>query len=178
MIFKKHPGLIEDREAAFSECMQYRYMLHIKWDATKPSKMFIGLNPSTADERQDDPTVRRCKDYCQRWGYGGLLMTNACAFRATDPKVMLAHDEPIGAGNTIAFLKFIHGLHCDDTPPVSAWGNHLCKVKANIEGFNGSRHDYLFELMPKLDYLKMNKDGTPQHPLYLPKVLTPKPYNY
>lgn len=178
MIFKKHPGLIEDREAAFSECEKYRYMLHIKWDATKPSKMFIGLNPSTADERQDDPTVRRCKDYCQRWGYGGLLMTNACAFRATDPKVMLAHDEPIGVGNTIAFLRYLHGIHCDDTPPIAAWGKHLLKVGSGSALYVMNRHSYLVNHYGKLDRLDFNIDNTPKHPLYLKKSLTPKPYNY
>lgn len=49
--------------------------------------MFIGLNPSTADETQDDPTVRRCIRYAQSWGYGALYMTNIFAFRATDPRV-------------------------------------------------------------------------------------------
>ena len=61
--------------------------------------MVIGLNPSTADEVTDDPTVRRCINYAKAWGYAGLCMTNLFAYRATDPVVMKAVAEPIGPDN-------------------------------------------------------------------------------
>lgn len=54
--------------------------------------MFIGLNPSTADESKDDPTIRRCIRFAKDWGYGGLLMMNAFAFRATDPNAYLLRE--------------------------------------------------------------------------------------
>jgi hypothetical protein len=55
--------------------------------------MFIGLNPSTADERQDDPTIRRCIRFARDWGHGGLVMANVFPFRSTQPKGLLDADD-------------------------------------------------------------------------------------
>lgn len=88
---KKYATLSEDRK--------YRYTLTRIWDETKPKVMFIGLNPSTADETKDDPTIIRCINFAKSWGYGGLEMTNLFAFRATNPKVMKNEKEPIGKDN-------------------------------------------------------------------------------
>jgi hypothetical protein len=60
---------------------------------------FIGLNPSTADETNDDPTLRKCMKFAQRWGYGALCMTNLFAFRATEPTVMKGESDPVGPDN-------------------------------------------------------------------------------
>lgn len=154
------------RTCHFSPCREYRYRLDIIWDATRRPQQFIGLNPSTADEFQDDPTIRRCIDFAKRWGAGGLVMTNIFAFRATDPKVMLAHAEPIGEENTIEYLAKVAAASHD--LPIAAWGtngDHLRRgdsIKAAI----------------RLNCLRTNGDGSPQHPLYLPKTLTPRPYGY
>ena len=84
----------QNKTATFSECRKYRYTLWRRWDGLFASgyAMFIGLNPSTADETNDDPTIRRCIGYARDWGYGGLCMTNLFAFRATLPKNMKAVD--------------------------------------------------------------------------------------
>lgn len=82
--------------AQFSPCRAYRYALwrNRSWESapksTKGYIMFIGLNPSTADETKDDPTIRRCLGYCRSWGYIGFVMVNLFAFRATEPEVMMA----------------------------------------------------------------------------------------
>ena len=78
------------RHAVFSPCRTYRYALSRVWAADKPYALFIGLNPSTADETLDDPTIRRCIDFAKRWGYGGLVMANLFAYRATEPSEMKA----------------------------------------------------------------------------------------
>ena len=83
------------RHAVFSPCRTYRYALSRVWAADKPYALFIGLNPSTADETLDDPTIRRCIDFAKRWGYGGLVMANLFAYRATDPAVMKRAAEPV-----------------------------------------------------------------------------------
>ncbi len=70
-------------DAKLSDCRIYRYALWRIWDDAKPLVMFIGLNPSTADETEDDPTIRRCISFAQNWGYGGLYMANLFVFRAT-----------------------------------------------------------------------------------------------
>lgn len=143
-----------DRGAEFSECRAWRYSLWRRWDWQLDQVMFIGLNPSTADEREDDPTIRRCIRFARDWGYGGLLMMNAFAFRATDPKNMKAAKDPIGPGNDEA-LKFRQtqvGLI------VAAWGAH-CSPQRELE---------VCEIIGRPIYcLGKTKNGSPKHPLYL-----------
>lgn len=122
--------------------------------------MVIGLNPSTADEVQDDPTVRRCIAYAKSWGYAGLCMTNLFAFRATDPQDMKAVRDPIGPDNDR------HLLDCSRQAGivVAAWGEH---------GVHLDRAAAVTQLLGDLHYLRMNQSGQPGHPLYLPKALRP-----
>ena len=140
--------------AEFSECRAWRYVLWRRWDRQLDQAMFIGLNPSTADEREDDPTIRRCIRFAKDWGYGGLLMMNAFAFRATDPKNMKAAKDPIGPRNDEA-LKFRQsqvGLI------VAAWGAH-CSPQRERE---------VCEIIGRpIHCLGKTKDGRPKHPLYL-----------
>lgn len=75
-----------DKSAIFSDCRIYRYSLSRIWNLTKDFVSFVCLNPSTADERNDDPTVRRCIRYAADWGAGGMVMLNLYAYRSTDPK--------------------------------------------------------------------------------------------
>ena len=74
-----------NKTANFSSCHKYRYSLYRIWDKKKKFVLFIGLNPSTADEGMDDPTIRRCSGYAQNWGYGGFMMVNLFAYRTTFP---------------------------------------------------------------------------------------------
>lgn len=173
------------RRAWYSECEAYRYALLIQWDATRKPKCFIGLNPSTATELEDDPTIRRCIDYARRWDRGGLLMLNASAYRATDPKVMLAYKgDQIGPENTIAFLERMI-VELETGPPVAAWGTGGKKLVPNaimVRGGNPTsqlnRADELRVLMGPMDCLGFNADGTPVHPLYQRADAIPKPFNY
>lgn len=158
------------RECHFSVDRSYRYRLSIIWDASLPPQMFIGLNPSTADEVNDDPTIRRCIDYSKRWGAGGLVMCNAFAYRATDPEVMLAAEAPVGPQNTIDHLR--GRAFGTFNRPIAAWGQKVIRWNRSyandLKRFDGGL----------LDCLRINADGTPCHPLYLPKILTPIPFNY
>ena len=65
--------------AEFSPDRVYRYALYRTWGRDKRRVLFVGLNPSTADESVDDPTIRRCKGFAADWGYGGLIMANLFA---------------------------------------------------------------------------------------------------
>ncbi len=169
MIERTHKTDGVHRVATYSDDELYRYSLFIRWGAGSPT-CFIGLNPSTATELQDDPTVRRCIDYARRWRSGGLLMLNACAYRATDPKVMLAFSgDRIGPGNTVADLKrHIRKAGCGI--PVAAWGRTASLVRA---GLSGNRGKDLRRSMGPLNCLGLNKDGTPAHPLYKKADLLP-----
>jgi hypothetical protein len=163
-------SLLVDRKCHFSKDRAYRYSLEITWNPELKPQMFVGLNPSTADEEKDDATVRRCIDFAQAWGAGGLVMTNAFAFRATDPKVMMKHYEPIGRENTLAYLSSV-AMRCLNRP-IACWGT-MANFQPAIR-----RGDYLKRFMGKLDCLQVTKDGHPSHPLYLKSDLVPIPFNY
>lgn len=95
------------KEATISDDQIYRYKLSRTWDSTKPTILFIGLNPSIADETIDDPTITRCINYAKDWGYGTLLMANLFAFRSTYPKDIYLTDNPIGNENDNYILECV-----------------------------------------------------------------------
>ncbi|WP_338593230.1 DUF1643 domain-containing protein [Shewanella khirikhana] len=150
-------------DAVISSCQQYRYALTRVWEAEKPYVTFIGLNPSTADASLDDPTIRRCIGFAERWGYGGLVMVNLFAYRATVPSVMMAATDPVGVNNDEWLKSFANNAGV----VVAAWGNH---------GAFMQRSTKVCELLPNLHYLKLNGSGEPAHPLYLKSTLVPKPW--
>lgn len=152
-------------DAKLSECRKYRYALWRTWDESKPYAMFVGLNPSTADEREDDPTIRRCIGFATEWGYGGLCMANLFAYRATDPNKMFAAQDPIGPENDV----WLEMLAKNAGIIVAAWGNH---------GAYLSRSKIVSALIPSLQCLKINKSGEPAHPLYQPKTAKPVSFVY
>ena len=140
--------------AQCSPCRIYRYALWRRWDDLARDVMFIGLNPSTADESEDDPTIRRCIRFAKDWGFGGLRMLNAYSFRATDPKNMKAAAEPIGEGNNDAIK-----LQSKDAGLiVAAWGVH-CSPERALAVCNAVGRP--------IHCLGKTKDGYPKHPLYL-----------
>ncbi len=146
--------LLGDLGAEFSPYREYRYALWRWWDSEKPYAMFVGLNPSTADETEDDPTIRRCKRFAADWGYGGLVMTNLFAIRATNPKVMLAHSNPVGPENN----GWIRGLGEKAGIIVAAWGAH---------GGHMGRDRELLRRIDRVHHLGLTRAGNPKHPLYL-----------
>ncbi len=87
--------------AFLSPCRSYRYSLVRQWQSGEDVKkvMFVCVNPSKADENRDDPTTRRCINFARQWGFGGLIITNAYAHRATDPDELKVAVEPIGPLN-------------------------------------------------------------------------------
>mgnify|MGYP003965565273 FL=1 len=151
-------GLLVNKNATFSDCRKYRYALSRTWNGKKKTILFIGLNPSTANEKIDDPTIRRCINYAQNWGYGSLLMVNLFAYRATMPSELKNAKNPIGNDNDLHILE----LSKKADLAVAAWGN---------EGFLLNRDKVVKKLLPNLMCLKINKSGQPAHPLYQKKDL-------
>lgn len=149
--------------ARFSPCRAYRYTLHRIWDRSVPPAMFIGLNPSTADEVKNDPTVRRCINYARRWGFGGLIMTNIFALRSTDPNGLTRINDPVGP-RTDYWLK---KSTLEAGIVVAAWG---------IWGQLKERGEHVRRMLPGLMCLGTTKAGDPRHPLYLRGDLKPRPY--
>jgi hypothetical protein len=154
--------IFEIRTALFSDDRAHRYMLRIVWNEALPLCAFVGLNPSTADEVQDDPTIRRCKGFARDWRYGGILMFNLFAYRATLPGDMKAHRDPIGEQVDLGF--FIRQYN--PSIVVAAWGTHGSfmergeQVRKQLSEYFAGR---------RLVCLGTNADGSPKHPLYLRK---------
>jgi hypothetical protein len=107
-----------DGGAVITADRRYRYNLWRTWDRTLPVCGWVMLNPSTADETKLDPTLRRVLDYSRRWGYGGFVIRNLFAYRATDPCELLDADDPVGLEND-AWLK---GLTNEAGLIVVGWG--------------------------------------------------------
>ena len=146
------------RGATFSSCRIWRYSLVRVWNML-PSDAgmcaFIGLNPSTADEIADDPTIRRCIGFARRWGFDGIYMLNAYGYRATDPRVMQAAADPVGADNDRVICKIADQCKLI----VAAWGVH-CQPEREAEVCRA--------IDRTVHCLGMTKGGRPKHPLYLP----------
>ena len=119
----------------------------------------IGLNPSTADEKINDPTVARCIDFAKRWGFGGLCMTNLFAFRATDPDVMKAQPWPIGDEND----HWLDETAKDAGMILFAWGNHGSHLDraATVASVLCAKYPL------KTVALVMTNAMQPKHPLYI-----------
>src|SRR6185369_10695836 len=130
-----------------------------RWDNSRHSLVVIGLNPSTADESDNDPTIQRCMVRAHRGHFGGLIMLNLFAFRATDPAAMLREPDPIGPGNDVALSTLCRG---QDTV-LAAWGT---------PGHHLGRQARVLALLRRIDGLRLyalgfNANQTPKHPLYL-----------
>ncbi len=149
--------------AELSECRTYRYALWRIWDNNKPKVMFIGLNPSTADENTDDKTITRCTNFAKSWGYGGFYMTNLFAYRSTDKSKLPLVENPIGDDNDLYIAKY--AKLADKT--VAAWGN---------DGVFLERSAIVSNLIAPLFCLEVNQTGEPKHPLYVSSDTTLKEY--
>jgi hypothetical protein len=147
--------------ADFSECRNYRYSLWRIWDKSKPMVMFIGLNPSTANEFSDDPTIRRVKAIAKNLGYGGVYMMNCFAYISTDPKSLKIN--PMSKEWNDNMLTVI-ASKCADV--IFAWGNFEV-VKST------GRDLELIEMFPNAKALHINKNGSPKHPLYVKGDVVP-----
>lgn len=156
-----------DSTAIYSPCMAYRYDLERVWDAGGPKALFIGLNPSTATEAQNDPTVERCERRARTMGFGAFRMGNIFALRATDPRDMRAHPAPVG-DLTDAHL---HAAALWADLIVCAWGAHGIHL-----GREGAARDLLRATGKPLHVLGLTKAGAPRHPLYLPYAALPQPW--
>lgn len=154
----------------------YRYALWRGWrrqvapGAADPTHyryvLFVGLNPSTADDRKDDPTIRREVDFADRMGFEVYVKVNLFALRAKDRGVMLEHHEPIGPENDASILYYA----ARSKSIVAAWGN---------DGAHMGRAERVTRILapygPVL-CLGKNADGSPKHPLYLPKTAKQERY--
>lgn len=162
-------GLFEHRccvygdETGKDHTSEYRYELHLTWNPMERGILFVMLNPSTADEWQDDPTVRRCISFAKRSGFGSMSVVNLYALRATNPEELLAHRDPVGPRND----RSIRELASLADRTVVAWGAH--KMAA-------ARAAKVLPMLTEPMCFGWTADGFPKHPLYLHSTTITVPF--
>lgn len=156
-------------ECVFSPDRCYRYTLVHRWDELLDPERgiaWIGLNPSTADEHQLDPTLRRIRAFSAAWGYAYFVMLNLFAWRATDPADMKAAADPVGPDNDRWIAQWTGAAD----RVMLAWGEHGAHL--------GRDRSVLDILDPtKIFCLERNASGQPKHPLYVSRAATPAPFH-
>lgn len=152
--------------AVFDPQRQYRYSLWRWWGGPRiewhRALVAIGLNPSTADELQDDPTIRRLIGYAHDWGSQGLVMLNLFAYRATKPPELRVQADPVGPLNDQALQQVaLRGGRI-----LCCWGG---------DGKYQDRGIHVANLLAGHDLyaLGFTKEGQPLHPLRQRKALKP-----
>ncbi|KPU84935.1 hypothetical protein JI58_00695 [Marinosulfonomonas sp. PRT-SC04] len=150
--------------AIYSDCERYRYSLTRVWEPAGKKAFFVMLNPSTATEVQNDPTVERCERRSRALGFGGFRVANIFAWRNTDPRKMRAADEPIGPANDAAISE---GCAWADQI-ICAWGTHGAYMQRGAQVATLMRATNL-----PLYHLGLSKAGHPKHPLYIAYAVQP-----
>lgn len=154
--------------AVFSPDKTHRYRLWRTWDESKPPLVMVMLNPSIADEGQNDPTVERCQRRAMAMGFGGLQVVNIFALVSTDPAGLYSHPDPVGPDNNAAILEAVKGAGM----VLCAWGTHGQHIGRAMEVVS------LLRRVGVTPYcLGQNADESPKHPLYVAYSIEPTPYN-
>lgn len=158
-------------KAIYSDCGKYRYRLSRQWDYRVPSLGVIMLNPSTATEEVNDPTIERLQRRAMG-RHGGLIVCNLFAFRATDPVDMKRAEDPVGPDNVKYLAELIDSFKARPEDLICGWGVHGAfkgqdKVVRRMFDFVG--------MTPRA--LNWTKDGQPMHPLYISYDTQPREYS-
>lgn len=158
MITRSHQKDDAASVAVYSDCEKYRYLLTRVWDEGGRKALFVMLNPSTATEIQNDPTVERCERRARTLGFGAFRVTNIFAWRDTDPRAMKRATDPIGPENDWAIsdgAKWADQVIC-------AWGAHGEHLDRGL-----AVEKLLRATNQPLYHLGLTKAGHPKHPLYI-----------
>lgn len=121
--------------------------------------MFIGLNPSRANEHFNDPTITRLINFSKGWGYDGMYMANLFAWRDPNPGFL----KQFGVLNFTNWVgdhtdEWLRIMALDSSRIVFCWGSWK-----NIE----IRSKPVENEFAGYWCFGKNADGSPKHPLYL-----------
>lgn len=157
MIARRHEAEGTRSEALYSECGAYRYLLTRHWGAGG-RLCYVLLNPSTATEERNDPTIERCERRARALGFGGFAVANLFAFRATDPRALRCAAAPVGSENDAALASGA----ADAAMILCGWGMHGAHLG------RGAEVERLFRAAGRpLWHLGLTRTGHPRHPLYV-----------
>lgn len=167
MTARPQPDLFDMKMTAIfggiNDC--YRYELRRIWDDKLPLLVVCMLNPSTADHRQNDPTILTLIHFAKLWGYGGILVVNLYAFRASQPAVMAAAPEPIGEHNHDHCRAALRYASHNGGKALAAWGapsaiNPFALLQ-QVARFTREAEIWTVDLV----CLGTTSNGAPKHPM-------------
>ena len=159
--------------AVFSFSRKYRYRLNRKINQSRKEIIFIGLNPSTADEEDNDSTLIRVLNFANSWGYGSLVVINLFARISSSPRLLKSSSNPIGPFNNFELKTNIKDWSEDEFCDLwLGWGvngsfmirdrNILKEIKKYSEK---KMQNFTKAKMPLA--IGLTKAGHPRHPLYM-----------
>jgi len=175
--------------AIFSDCMKYRYRLWRCWNQALPRALFILLNPSTADDIDNDATIERQQRRVMMWSnqsdlfsgqlyskkFGSIEVVNACAYRSTNPEVLFKVSDPVGDDNLEHIITACKEALRRGGIIICGWGKHLAALSP---GGRYTLHELTLERLEQFDFpltaFQLNGDRTPKHPLYVSYELKPR----
>lgn len=163
-------------DAVMSACGRYRYSLTRRWDDYTPTALFVGLNPSKADARKNDPTVVRLINFAKRWGCGEIQIVNMFAFRATSPDELFKCETPghaIGLLNDSHLLRTLADVNDACGRIVVCWGQHDMAF-TRLEAM----HDFFCRIGAEPWCFGKTKYGMPKHPVRLGYDTKLEPYHW
>lgn len=164
MITRRHSANGTESEASYSACETWRYALTRRWGKGAPL-LWIMLNPSTATEERNDPTIERCERRTRMMGYNAMSIANLYAFRATAPRDLFAASDPAGPENDETVRRLAHEARA----VICGWGVHGAR--------DGRGSALATRLGVPLMSLGTTKDGHPRHPLYVGYSVLPSPWS-
>lgn len=148
----------------------HRYTLYRDWLGSRGRVNWIMLNPSVADDRLNDPTVRRCAGFAKRWGYSGISITNLFAYRATNPNDLKRLLGKVGGFRLAIGERSTEHLDREAKNSVlivCAWGDNCDFMPERVS-------DVLYLLKPyDLYCIRLTKSGNPVHPVREPYTDAP-----
>ena len=148
----------------YSDCFSYRYSLTRCWNIKNPRLMLVLFNPSTANEKFDDPTTTRCIKRSALLGFGSIKICNLFSIISRSPKFVLSSTKPIGIYTDSVIEDSCRWLKQGPSNPIliCGWGsNGVFRDRAN------EVKEILSQHVSELYCLGITKNCQPRHPLYI-----------
>lgn len=159
--------------ATYSPCERFRYLLFrplVGGTRSLGRILWVMMNPSTATEFKNDPTISKCMAFSEQWGYADIEIANTFALRSSKPEAMV--EEMKAGGNPIGDENDRHLVEAAQRADMIVYACGVPPFGKRAPASLRDRPREVFELLRRykanIQCLAITKDGNPYHPLYLP----------